>query len=248
MFNKNEVIEKIRNKEDKLLVSNILDKYIKYINTNISTYSNFLDVRQFDLVKNILTKLKIIYNTYKAFELSEKVIIYFGEYEDYVTIYKIKCNNIMHKDVLGTLFSLGYDIDTIGDIIVNENEIYLTNLTRLNYFLETNLYMIKNKRISLEKVDEIIITGEKFINMTTIVSSFRIDTIVSKLANLSRSSAIKYINDKMVLLNYEEVNSLTKQVKIGDIISIRKVGKYLIDSVSKKSKKDNYILNIKKYR
>ena len=52
----------------------------------------------------------------------------------------------------------------------------------------------------------------------------------------------------MVLLNYEEVKNLTKQVKIGDIISIRKVGKYLIDSVSKKSKKDNFILNIKKYR
>ena len=175
MFNKNEVIDKIRNKEDKLLVSKILDKYIKYTNTNISTYSNFLDVRQFDLVKNILTKLKIIYNTYKAFELSEKVIIYFGEYEDYVTIYKVRCRDIKHSDVLGTLFSLGYDIDTIGDIIVNEDEIYITNLTRLNYFIETNLYMIKNKRITLEKVDEIIITGERFIDMTMIVSSFRID-------------------------------------------------------------------------
>lgn len=248
MINKSLIIDKIINKDDRLLVSNIMDKYIKYNKTNICTSSNFLDIRQYNLIKKILEKNKIEYNTYSPSTLCEKKIIYFGEYKDYVTIYKIKCSDIKHKDVLGTLFSLGYDIDTIGDIIVNEKEVYITNLTRLNQFLENNLYMINNKKVELEKVNEIIKTGDRFIDMTIIVPSFRIDSIISKIANLSRNNAIKYINDKMVLLNYEEINNITRQVKMGDVISIRKVGKFIIDKVISKSKHDNYVLNIKKYK
>ncbi len=241
------VLKRVQKKEDKMLVSNILDKYLKYDKTGISTYTNFLDIRMLEVSENILRHLKIDYHVYKPNEICEKSIIYFGDYEDFVTIYKIDINDIVHSDVLGTLFSIGLDNDTIGDIIIEDECIYITNLTRLNVFLESSLYTIKNRKVKLYTVNEIIASREKFITLTVTVPSYRLDVFISKLAHLSRGSASKYISDKMILVNYSEVTNANKILKIGDIISIRKVGKFILSEEILKSKKDNYVVEIKKY-
>lgn len=247
MINKDNILKRIIKKEDKILVKNVIDKYLKYEKTGINTYTNFLDLRQYKLVTDVLKSEKISYNTYKVCDECEKVIIYFGSYDNYVTIYSFESHDVKHKDVLGTLFSLGYNIDTIGDIFVNNDYVYFTNLSRLNPFLETNLYMIKNNRIELKKVDSIILNDDRFISLKIVISSYRLDVIVSKLGHLSRSDSIKYINDGLVLLNYEEVKNKNKLVNIGDIISIRKIGKFKIENELLKSKKDNYLIDVKKY-
>ena len=247
MINKDNILKRIIKKEDKILVNNVIDKYLKYEKTGINTYTNFLDLRQYKLIEKILKHEKISFNTYKACEECEKLLIYFGNYEDYVTIYSFKNSDIKHKDVLGTLFSIGYDVDTIGDIFINEDNIYITNLSRLNNFLENSLYSIKNKRVKLEKVNEIILKEDRFISLKIVIPSYRFDVIVSKLAHLSRNDSIKYINDGLVLLNYEEVTNNSRIVNIGDIISIRKVGKFIINKELLVSKKDNYLVEIKKY-
>ena len=247
MIDKDSLLKRVNKKEDKVLIKSILDKYIKYEKTGIGTYTNFLDLRQYKLITEIFKHEKISFNTYKACEECEKVIIYFGDYNNYVTIYSFENNDIKHKDVLGTLFSIGYDIDTIGDIFVNDDNIYITNLTRLNSFLESCLYSIKNKRVELKMVDEIILKTDRFITLKIVIPSYRLDVIVSKLAHVSRNDSIKVINDNMVLLNYEEVTNKNKIVNIGDIISIRKVGKFIINKELLVSKKDNYLVEIKKY-
>ena len=245
-INKGEILKRIMDKEDKIIVSNILDKYIKYNKTNVSTYTNFLDQRRLKLVEDTLKYLKIDYNIYINNDYLEKAIIYFGEYEDFITIYQID-GKFEHKDILGTLFSLGLDYDLIGDIVVEENYAYFTSLTRLNDLIDNNFNMIKNKYIKPKKVNEMIITKDKFNNFNIIISSMRLDCIVSKLANLGRNDAVKYINDGFVLLNYKECKNIKKQVFEGDIISIRKVGKFKIRNEEKKTKKDNILLNISKY-
>ena len=245
-INKGEILKRIMDKEDKIIVSNILDKYIKYNKTNISTYTNFLDQRRLKLVEDTLKYLKIDYNIYINNDYLEKAIIYFGEYEDFITIYQID-GKFEHKDILGTLFSLGLDYDLIGDIVAEENYAYFTSLTRLNDLIDNNFNMIKNKYIKPKKVNEMIITKDKFNNFNIIISSMRLDCIVSKLANLGRNDAVKYINDGFVLLNYKECKNIKKQVFEGDIISIRKIGKFKIRNEEKKTKKDNILLNISKY-
>lgn len=247
MLNKDDVIKRVQKKDDRVLVSNIIDKYNKYDKTGISTYSNFLDMRQLKVIESFLNHYKIEYNVYKANEECEKNIIYFGEYDNYVTIYKFKNNKFLHKDILGTLFSLGYDISTIGDIFVNEDYVYFTNLTRLNSFIETSLYYINNKKVNLEITDEIILSPNRFITLQIILPSYRLDNFVSKLAHMSRNDSNTYIKDGMVLLNYEETYNPSKIVNIGDVISIRKVGKFIVSNEVLVSKKNNYLIEIKKY-
>lgn len=241
------ILKRVLKKEDKMLVSNILDKYLKYDKTGISTYTNFLDIRTLEIVENILKYVKANYQVYKLNEACEKSIIYFGDYENFITIYKIDIKDIKHSDVLGTLFSIGLDNDTIGDILIEEDFIYVTNLTRLNVFLESSLYVINNRKVKLCEVNEMTISREKFITLKVTVPSYRLDVFIGKLAHLSRAAATKYITDKMVLVNYSETTNTNKILKIGDIISIRKVGKFILSEEILKSKKDNYMVEIKKY-
>lgn len=240
-MDKFQFLKNIKNKDDRVIISNVLDKYEKYNNTGIFTYTNFLDEKIISMIKN----LKIDYNIYKAHDYCEKSIIYFGDYDNYVTIYKID-GKFRHNEILGTLFSLGLDHYTIGDIIVCDDCFFLTNLTRLNSLIENNLYEINNVRVFPKKVDNIIVTKERFTNFNIIVPSYRIDCIVSKLANMGRNETLKFINNGLVLLNYNEI-SHKKMVKENDIISIRKVGKFIIGKEEKRTKKDNIVLSIKKY-
>lgn len=233
--------------ENKFLIDDILDKYNRYLKNGRGISTNFLNIKELNIVKKVLDNKKINYNIYILNEYQEKYIIYFGDYNDYVTIYKFKNNNLSHKDVLGTLFSIGYNSSIIGDIFVEEDVIYITNLTRLNTYLENNLVIIKNNYIELEKTNEINLKEDRFIIFKIIIPSYRLDAIVSKLANTSREKSNNLIKDKLVLVNYEEITNTSKIINIGDIISIRKVGKFIINKEISKSKKDNYFIEVKKY-
>lgn len=246
-MDKDFVLKRFKVKEDKMLISNILDKYLKYDKTGISTYTNFLDIRMLKLAEDTLKFAKVKYEVYKPNDFCEKSIIYFGKYEDFVTIYKIVISDITHSDILGTLFSVGLDTDTIGDIFTEEDCIYITNLTKLNTFLESSLYTIKNRKVKLDIVNEMILMKERFVTLNLTIPSYRLDVIISKLAHLNREKSAKYITDRLVLINYSEVTNINKTIKIGDVISIRKVGKFVFENDLFKTKSGNYVIEIKKY-
>ena len=235
-------------KEDKILIGNILDKYKKYNNTGIDTCSNFLNLEKLKVVTKYLDSNKIKYNIYEPYDFLEKKIIYFGDYLDYVTFYKAKISDkISHSNILGTLFGLGINDDVIGDIIVEDGYFYYTNLTRMNSFLEDNFLKVSNYPIKLEKVDEIILTKEHFKELTILVSSMRLDNVVSKIINKSRRQIDEMIDNKEILLNYEEIKNGNGVLKESDILSIRRNGKYKIVGRDGITKRNNIVLKIVKY-
>jgi len=236
------------NKEDKMLIGNILDKYNKYVKTGINTYSNFLNSEKLDIITRYLDSKKIKYSVYPKEDFLEKKIIVFGEYLDYITFYKVEINNdINHSSILGTLFSLGLEDDMIGDIFVENGYFYLTSLSRMNEFLNHEFTVVKHYPIKLKKVDKIILLQEHFSCFNILVSSYRLDNIVSKIINSSRSIINSKIIDKEILLNYHEVKNSSINLKPGDILSIRRYGKYKIGNNKGLTKKNKFILEIIKY-
>lgn len=241
-------MENYYKKEDRMLIGNILDKYKKYSTTGINTYSNFLNMEKLNIVTKYLDNKRIKYNIYKPYDFLEKSIIVFGDYLDYVTFYKAEVSDkINHSNILGTLFSLGLEDDMIGDIFVEDGYFYYTNLTRMNNFLENSLTMIKHEPIKLKKVDEIVLLKEHFQKNSILVSSMRLDNILSKIINKSRRIINEMIEDKQILLNYNEIKSSSINLVEGDILSIRKYGKYKIGNIDGITKKNNLVLNVIKY-
>ena len=236
------------NKDDKFLLSNILDKYNKYLKTGKPTYSNFLNSYQLSIVERFLKNKKINYSIYSEYSFLEKTIIYFGDYDNFITKYKVNfSDSITHQQILGTLFSLGLKEDVIGDIIVEDGYFYYFSLTRLNNFLEDNFNMINNQVIKLEVVCEITLKKEHLLKNDILVSSMRVDTIVCRIINKSRSFVNEMISNKLIFLNYSLLKNCSVSLKENDIISIRRFGKYKIGIKRGISKKDNIILEVIKY-
>lgn len=242
-----EFVEKIKNQEDKLLFKKILDQYFIYKKTNKSTASFFLNNRQLDVIINYLTYLKIPFNTYKMFDESEKSVIYFGEYDNFVTLYKIEKSNIMHKDVLGALFSIGYTDEMIGDIYI-QDKIYFTNLTKYNNLLEYSLKKIKNYDISLEieNIKPDIIQNFDYLNISVI--SLRFDLFLSKISNLSRNQTLELMSKKHIYLNYQEIKNNSIIIKEGDLLSVQTIGKFIVDKIIYNDKNKKYRIEYRKYK
>lgn len=238
-------------KEDKILIASVLDKYQKFIRSGKSQNTSFLNPHEFSIVKKTLEERKIPYQVIQKHEECEQKVIVFGEEDaaELVTIYWYKfLEPLTHADVLGTLFSIGYERDMIGDIFIEEDGFYLTNLSRLNPFLEENLYQIKNQIINLEKKNEIVLKKERYEPISLIVSSRRLDQVISGLAKTSRKESSDLITRGNVILNYQEATTGITLLKEEDIISIRRVGKFRLSRVLGTTRKDKEILEFLKYK
>ena len=101
------------------------------------------------------------------------------------------------------------------------------------------LTRFKKSKIEVIEIDKLREKEDKFENKSIIVSSMRIDNIVSELTNCSRNKAEELIENERVLINYEIINKNSKIVINGDIVTVRGKGKFIIIEVIRKTKNGN---------
>ena len=209
-------------------------------------YTTFLDMRFQNLINQ---KMKIDYNVFKPFEESERVIYYVNEKPN-IVLYEIQTDDVLrHQDIMGTIYSLGLDETLFGDIIVDNNKYYIYMFDTIENYVVNNVNMIKKSKVKLVKIDIDYLKDykRKYEEITLIVSSKRIDTIVSRLTNINRKEILDKIKNEEVLVNYSPVKNNSYILKENDIFSIRKYGKYRFNGVINQTKKENLVVKIDKY-
>ena len=77
-----------------------------------------------------------------------------------------------------------------------------------------------------------------------LVSSFRLDALLSSALKLSRNQASQLIEKKSVQVNYHLVEKSDYQVAVGDLISVRKFGRLKVVKDNGQTKKDKIKLSI----
>ena len=211
-------------------------------------YTNFLNIKELSLVKGKLSK-----NEYKLYELypeSNKVILYKRDIPD-IKLYKIVSKvSLRHQDILGTIFSLGLKEDTFGDIINYEDSFYIFLLPHLEDYFKYNLVEIRNNKVELIPV-ELSVSNyfkQEYINREYIVTSLRIDNVVSAITNESRNQVLTKFKDKAIVLNNEDSIKPTRVLRDNDKFSIRKYGKFKFNKILKTTKKGGFIIEISVYK
>lgn len=118
----------------------------------------------------------------------------------------------------------------------------------LKFFL-TQFREVGRNNVEVEKRDLEVIANYKveYESNKYLCSSLRIDNVVSSITNLSRSSVDELFKDDNVLLNYEIVKKF-RVIEEGDILSIRRFGKYKFNQDLGKNKKNKFIVEILKYK
>lgn len=168
------------------------------------------------------------------FHTSEK------QYTIFQAKYKTKFHDISHRDVLGSVLSLGVERDQIGDIIVDEGIIQIIVTKKIAPFLEQNFTMIKRASFQLKKVDHVRVKEATYEEVESVVSSYRLDVFVATLTKASRKIADELIEKGYVQVNHQVMYSANYQCQKGDLLSIRKYGRFIFAEELAKSKKGKY--------
>ena len=201
-------------------------------------------------LKQVTSKLKKHeYSIYKPYPDSEKNLIYRGICPE-ILLYEIHCKvPIRHQDLLGTMYSLNIAGDLFGDVVIYNNHYYVYILPIVQNYFETNFLMVRNSHIELEEVPLSTLEEyrREYEELEFIVSSNRIDTVLSSILHVGRSAIDDYLKKKDLLLNYEILKDPSYKLKEGDTFSIRKVGKFQYVGVQKNTKSNHLIISIKKY-
>lgn len=254
-FNKIELLDKVNNIEVKKTINKLLDGLISMEKRKNIYVSDFLTPLEFNFAYKIISKLDIHYDIiFKNEDYDRKLIVFYKQDYDlknFLEIIKFKdLDNMEHRNILGNILHLGINREKIGDIIKIENYWYVYCLKPIGKFIFSNGIKHLKQDVEVQLLDDIFIfeNFREFSNEKIIVSSFRLDCFVKELSKTSREVSKKLIKNSYVKLNYNECNDFDKKVNSDDIISIRKVGKFKVGVVERTTKKDKYIVNVKRYK
>ena len=155
---------------------------------------------------------------------------------------------LTHRDFLGSVIGLGIDRTKLGDILVNENEAYFFVASSIADYIIDSLTKVKHTNVTVERClslpEEL---APKYSEESVVVSSNRLDAIISRVYNVSREQATRYISEGRVFVCGREIQSYSKSLKEGDTVSVRGKGKFIFESEEGITRKNKMYIRIKRY-
>ncbi|OKZ66086.1 MAG: hypothetical protein BHW02_02595 [Clostridium sp. 28_12] len=235
----------MKEKDDKILLAQVSDKIEMCENKNKIEYTDFLDLAQIELVQNYIDKLKIEnYMSYGGFEQAERkmFVIYPEKFNSTVVeknlasivkIVRIQLPDELkgkytHRDYLGAVIKLG----------VKGEKFDISGAKFVGYNIDGLL---------IEKIDNLRTVEVRREERDIIVSSLRLDNVISELARCSRNKALDIINMERVFVNFQCETKKTKQIKTGDMVTIRGKGRFYIKELVGQTKSGRVIVKIEKF-
>lgn len=255
------------NKEDAMLAGRIKELANMCYQKSIPIYSDFLNLNEQSMAWQMITQLPPVtvmavggFDVYgQELESCErKMFVFLPKDRQTVAVPPIETLEIApvaakfaeplsHRDFLGALLGLGIDRSLIGDIFVGENSAYVLCHKRIAAFIGDNLTSVRHTTMVVRPaaiVKEAVVRTE---TITSTVASIRLDSMLSCAFHLSRSSAIPLIEEARTFVNGKLITTNSYTPKEGDIISVRGMGKFLFDGLSGVSRKNRFVITLKKY-
>lgn len=266
-MNKQELLKDYKRQEDKICLSQVLDK-IEFSKTRERIeYTDFLDMYQISLIENFLRKIS--FENYQLFggyaESERKVLIVYPEkysermieknYNKMLKIIRIELpeeehGKYSHRNYLGGIVKLGLKREKVGDILVSDDG---ADIIVVEDFVEIlkkelpSLTRFENSKIAIEELSNIRKKEIKIEEVSIIVPSLRLDNIVSDLVRTSRSKAAQIIAQERVFINGQNETKISKQLKLNDVITIRGKGRFVIKEFTGTTRSGRTVIKIEKY-
>ncbi|MFS0574332.1 RNA-binding protein [Sporosarcina sp. 179-K 3D1 HS] len=229
-------------------------------NTYSPKLTGFLDPRQQFIVESLARSVGILVSSYGAFQNAERqrILLYpdyfVPESEDFqVTVFKVvyaaKFLTLEHRDILGSLLSVGIDRSKFGDIRLSDEDVQFSVAREIKDYVTVNLTSIGKAKVTLEEVqaaENWIMTNETWKESSHTVSSLRLDVIVAALMKASRQKAASLIHGERVKVNWTVRDQPSFELQESDILSIRGGGRFKVMAIEGRTRKDKLRLVIGK--
>ena len=247
--------------EERLLLGHVWDQYDRCRLKNLPTATAFLSPQEQGAARRLLQLLgagEESYLFFGGYEGAERCCLYFlpdwaWEAEE-GSIRCLRCtwyhgSSLTHRDFLGSLMGMGLTRQSIGDILVGEESADVLVTGGVADHLLTSWDSAGRTHLRLAEVPlaHIHIPQVKTKTIRDTVSSLRLDNVVSSGFALSRGKAAEAIESGKVQLNWTACQKVSAEVRQGDTVSVRGLGKCTVEEVGKETKKGRIFISIKRY-
>lgn len=225
--------------------------YNRAYEKSYNVFSEFLNLEE----QSILANAYLPCITYGGYDMAERIIAGFGETiekADFPVICLIIspvmqkfADKLTHRDFLGALMNLGIKREMLGDIIIDDNCAYLFCLEKISGYIIDNLSRIKHTNVKVKQADSL----PDNINQAPepselVVSSLRLDVLISAVYKLSRNEAAKLFSAGKIFVNSKLTENTSYQIKEQDIVSVRGFGRFSFSQQIRKTKKDRLVIEV----
>lgn len=205
------------------------------------TFTDFLSVAELAVFYDNEAELRFAHPTlFGGCDVSERKMIRFGSEEDlgYVQDFPITAlvitpvadrfaDDLNHRDFLGALMNLGIKREMLGDIFVRDKKACVFCRDSIAGYIADNLSRVRHTTVRVEITEDIPdIASHETEERIIQVSSQRIDAVISRVYNLSRQEAVNMFPAGLIFLNGRSCTENARQLKDGDVISVRGKGKF----------------------
>lgn len=161
-----------------------------------------------------------------------------------------KQEQLPHRSVMGAVLSLGIRRETVGDIAPDEEGAWVFCTAEMAEYICCNLDKIGRVPVTCEQVPpaQAAIPPRKFEHMEIGVASLRLDAFVAAVLRRSRGRAVEVISAGDVSLNHREAKNTAQKIKEGDVLSVRRNGKFAVERILGQTKKGRLKVLVKQYR
>lgn len=248
--------------EDSLFANHIADMAKIAEKKYIPSFSAFLDGRQSEIARSVLG-FEGVHNFmfYGGFDGAERTVLgVFPEYSecdestsdefpiDTLIFRYRKEKALSHRDFLGSFMSCGIDRSMVGDIVVGEGYTAAFVYNTVSDVIASECVKIGNEGVKISRDEKAEIdVSRNFSEISGTVSSLRLDCVVSLATRLSREKSAQLIRSEHVAVNYDSNVSVSREMKTGDVFSVRGFGKFILGEVGGRTKKDRIHICVKKY-
>ena len=266
-MDKQQLLRDYKKQEDKMCLAQIIDKIEMSRTRGKIECTDFLDMYQVSLAESFLKKNQIQnYKLYGGYPDSErKILIAYPEsyteemiaknYSKFLKVVKIELTEedkgkFTHRNYLGGIVKLGLKREKVGDIIVDNDGADIIVDKDIVKFLSENLSGLtrfSKSTITVENIEDLRMVQIRKEEIEIIVSSLRLDNVISELARCSRNKALDIINMERVFINFQNETKKTKQIKPGDMITIRGKGRFFVKELVGQTRSGRTILKVEKF-
>lgn len=248
--------------KEQYLIGHLTDLANRSYERGIYTFSEFLGASEQGILDAHGEEFGFAgYSLYGGHELSERCIVCFGTEEQlgYPPTYPIAVvvirplaekfsEELTHRDYLGSLMNLGIKRETLGDIRIVNHDAYVFCMDSVSDYICSELTRIKHTQVRGEVVDgdipELAVTMQEESHP---VSSLRIDVVIATLCKKSRKETLAFFEKGEVILNGRIVTKNADVLKVGDVFSVRRQGKFRLESIGGTSKRGKTYINVMRY-
>lgn len=247
-------------REESILAKHLIDLSKQAYHKGIVTFSDFLNLNEQNIFHTCIPELYTNFEMQGGYDCAERQMIAFlPDALMFQPKYPYEClkiepvnrkfaDPISHRDVLGSLMSLGIERSKTGDILIKDNSIYVFCHTNISSYIQDELTCIRHTTIKIHPMEaEVLDIRPNLEACECIVTSNRLDGMIASMCRLSRSQAAELIKKGSVFINGKETVNTSYSCKEDEIISVRGIGRFKFVSAAGETRKGRIKVQYYKY-